>query len=197
MVRRVLGAVYGGSNGWWGCFSSYLVEKKEGDFLSSDRFQIKSDKVGDGVRVQLFSRDLDQRNIAGGQWAVFLEGKERAENSIKVKGDKTLLGQEGVSKVAKMGSTSENVKLGFKVGVVADIGPTLGSSKETLGSSLALERGNLRGPSDPLLAESEFFGSSDHLLAESEFFGSSDSPMVNWNIKKRNKDGCFIGRELV
>ncbi|KAK1556494.1 hypothetical protein Q3G72_005939 [Acer saccharum] len=140
MVRRILGAVYGGSNGWWGCFSSYLVEKKEGDFLSSDRFQIKSDKVGDGVRVQLFSRDLDQRNIAGGQWAVFLEGKE---------------------------------------------------------SSLALERGNLRGPSDPLLAESEFFGSSDHLLAESEFFGSLDSPMVNWNIKKRNKDGCFIGRELV
>ncbi|KAK0578724.1 hypothetical protein LWI29_015146 [Acer saccharum] len=148
MVRRVLGAVYGGSNGWWGCFSSYLVEKKEGDFLSSDRFQIKSDKVGDGVRVQLFSRDLDQRNIAGGQWAVFLEGKERF-------------------------------------------------FERDVGSSLALERGNLRGPSDPLLAESEFFGSSDHLLAESEFFGSLDSPMVNWNIKKRNKDGCFIGRELV
>ncbi|KAK0579209.1 hypothetical protein LWI29_022866 [Acer saccharum] len=165
MVRRVLGAVYGGSNGWWGCFSSYLVEKKEGDFLSSDRFQIKSDKVGDGVRVQLFSRDLDQRNIAGGQcfW------KERKGSKVRRKGRVNL-------SIIKH-NPEEMTSLSYDVG-------TSKSLSVLRKRRWALERGNLRGPSDPL-------------LAESEFFGSSDSPMVNWNIKKRNKDGCFIGRELV
>ncbi|KAK1557175.1 hypothetical protein Q3G72_019478 [Acer saccharum] len=66
--------------------------------------------------------------------------------------------QDEVSKETKLGSRSENVKLGFKVGVIADARPTSGSSKGMLGSSLALERGNLRGPSKPLLAVIERMG---------------------------------------
>ncbi|KAK0578717.1 hypothetical protein LWI29_015000 [Acer saccharum] len=142
---------------WW--------KKKEGDFLSSDIFQIKSDKVGDGVRVQLFSRDLDQRNIAGGQcfW------KERKGSKVRRKG------RVNLSLIKH--NPEEMTSLTYDVG-------TSKSLSVLRKRRWALERGNLRGPSDPL-------------LAESEFFGSSDFPMVNWNIKKRNKDGCFIGKELV
>ncbi|KAK1556984.1 hypothetical protein Q3G72_015650 [Acer saccharum] len=147
-------------------------------FLGLSTVDLMDDKVGDGVRVQLFSRDLDQRNIAGGQcfW------KERKGSKVRRKG------RVNLSLIKH--NPEEMTSLTYDVGTSKSLSVSDCREGTFLNAQVlrkrrwALERGNLRGPSDPL-------------LAESEFFGSSDFPMVNWNIKKRNKDGCFIGRELV